>query len=43
MNKLIWLWKKFWGRTYYIIYTDKLKDNEILVHGHRIYIKDKGD
>ena len=38
MKKIIWLWKKFWGKRYRIKYTDKLKSNEILVYSHKIYI-----
>lgn len=43
MQKLIWLWKRFWGRKYFIICTDRLRADEILVFGHKIYIgrKDK--
>lgn len=39
MKKLLWLWKRFWGTTYYIEYDDHLKENEVLVYGHKIYIK----
>ena len=38
LNKIIWYWKCFWGRKYFITYTDKLKEDEILIKGHRIYI-----
>ena len=33
-----WLIKLFFGKKYFITYTDKLKEDEILVIGHRIYI-----
>lgn len=34
------LFKKFWGKRYRIIEVDKgLKDNEILIFGHKIFIK----
>lgn len=38
MKKLIWIWKRFWGKQYRIVYTDKLKENEILVFNHTFYI-----
>ena len=25
MKKLKWLWVRFWGKKYYIVYTDMLK------------------
>lgn len=46
MKKLIWLWKCFWGTKFRIVKVKKgLKNNEILVYRHKIYIKDeeKGD
>ena len=33
-----WLIILFLGNKYFIKYTDKLKDDEILIIGHRIYI-----
>lgn len=42
MKKLIWLWKRFWGKKYYIVYTNNICNNEVLVYGHKIYLK-KGD
>lgn len=39
---MIWFFRKFFGRKYFIVYTDKLKDDEILVSGHKIYIGRKG-
>lgn len=38
LKKLHWLWISFWGRKYFIKYTDNLKDDEILIHRHRIYV-----
>lgn len=38
LNRLKWSWKTFWGAKYYVRYTDKLKSDEILVYGHKIYI-----
>ena len=43
MKKLIWLWKKFWGKKYYIVYTDKLRENEVLFYRHKIYVKKGSD
>ena len=42
LKKLVWGWKAFWGTRYFITYVEEgLKDDEILVHGHRIYIPKK--
>ena len=38
MKKLIWLYKLFLGKKYYVEYTNKLRNNEILICGHKIYI-----
>jgi hypothetical protein len=38
LKKLHWLWTKFRGRKYFIKYTNELKEDEILVKGHRIYM-----
>lgn len=38
MKKLKWLWVRFWGKKYYIVYTDMLKKNEIIVFKHKIYV-----
>lgn len=35
---MIWLIKLLLGRKYFIKYTDKLKNDEILIFGHKIYI-----
>ena len=35
---MIWFLRKFFGRKYFIFYTDKLKDGEILIIGHKFYI-----
>ena len=42
MKKLIDIWRNFWGRKYKIIYSDKLKENEVLVYRHKIFVK-KGE
>ena len=43
LNKIIWFWKCLWGRKYFITLVEKgLKDDEILIKGHRIYISKKG-
>ena len=33
-----WLIKLFFGKKYFIKYTNQLKEDEILIIGHRIYI-----
>lgn len=38
MKKILWLWRKFWGKKYIIKYTDQIKEDEILIIGHHIYI-----
>ena len=44
MKKLIWIWKRFWGKKYYIEYVEKgLRENEVLFYGHKIYIRRKSD
>lgn len=35
---MIWIIKLFLGKKYFIKYTDKLKNGEILIFGHKIYI-----
>ena len=35
---MIWIIKLFLGKKYFIKYTDKLKNDEILIFGHKIYI-----
>lgn len=37
-KSFIWKWKCFFGTKYRIEYTDKLKDNEILIYRHKLYI-----
>lgn len=37
-NNINWLWKRFWGNSYRIIFTDKLKDDEILFYNHKLYL-----
>ena len=39
---MIWFLRKLFGKKYFIVYTDKLKDDEILVSGRRICIGRKG-
>ena len=39
MKKLKWLWMRFWGRKYYIVYTDELRKNEVLFYNHKIYVR----
>lgn len=42
MKKLKWLLTKIFGRKYFIEYTNDLGKDEILVLGHKIYLrKDK--
>lgn len=43
MKKLLWLWKKFWGKKYYIVYTKELREDEALFYGHKIYVGKNGD
>lgn len=43
MKKLSWFFKMLFGRKCFIKYTDKLKKDEILVIGHKIYISKRGD
>ena len=38
-----WLIKLFFGKKYFIKYTDKLKEDEILVIGYKIYISKRGE
>lgn len=38
MKKLSWFFKKLFGKKYFIKYTDRLKSDEILILGHKIYI-----
>ena len=38
MRKIYWFFKMFFGKKYFIKYTDKLKNDEILILGHKIYI-----
>lgn len=37
-DEMIWIIKLFLGKKYFIKYADKLKNGEILVIGHKIYI-----
>ena len=38
MKKIYWFFIKLFGKKYFIKYTDKLKNDEVLVIGHKIYI-----
>ena len=39
MKKLVWFWKRLVGKKYYIEYVEqRLRDNEVLFYGHKIYI-----
>lgn len=38
INEMKWLIKLFFGKKYFIKYTNQLKEDEILVIGHKIYI-----
>lgn len=38
IKKLLWLWKRFWGKKYYIKFTNHLKNDEVLFFSHTIYI-----
>ena len=41
-KKIIWLWKLFWGKKYFITSVKEgLAEDEILVYGHRIYILER--
>lgn len=37
IKSLLWKWKKFWGKRYWI-YKDEKEVGEILFYGHKIYI-----
>lgn len=39
MKKFLWFLKKLWGRKYFVVKTNKLLKDEILIIGHRIYIE----
>lgn len=41
LKRLKWWLIRFWGRKYFITHTDKLKRDEILIFGHRIYVNKK--
>jgi len=38
IKKIKWWWMNFWGRRYWV-YKDDLEINEILIYGHKIFIK----
>lgn len=41
LKNIFWYWKRFWGRKEYIEFTDKLKFDEILHWGHKIYLSEE--
>lgn len=43
IDEMKWFIKLLFGKKYFITYTDKLKEDEILVIGHRIYISKRGE
>lgn len=38
INRIKWMWIKFWGWKYRVKYTNELKENEILCFRHTLYI-----
>lgn len=39
MKTLIWLWKIFWGKKYFITFIeDGLKEDEIPLYKHKLYL-----
>ena len=38
MKKLIWLWKRFWGKKLIIKISNELKEDEILIYRHNLYL-----
>lgn len=43
MKKLFWFFKTLFGKKYFIKYTNKLKNDEILIIGHKIYVSKRKD
>lgn len=41
MKKLIWLWKCFWGRMLIIKVSEELKEDEVLIYDHCLYLPQK--
>lgn len=39
LKKIYWLLARIRGKKYFITYLDDLEEDEILVFGHRIYLK----
>lgn len=37
MKKIVWLWKRFWGRMLIIKISKNLKKDEVLIYGHCLY------
>ena len=42
IKKIMNLWRNFLGKKYKVIYSDNLKENEVLVYRHKIFVK-KGE
>ena len=38
MKKIYYFFISFFGKKYFIKYTDKLRNDEILIIGHKIYV-----
>ena len=38
IKKLIWLWKCFWGKRLIIKVSEELKEDEVLIYGHCLYL-----
>jgi hypothetical protein len=41
MKKLKWLITKLFGKKYFIEYVSELEQDEVLVCGHKIYLKER--
>ena len=41
MKKLKWIIAKLFGRKYFIEYVSELEQDEVLVCGHKIYLKER--
>ena len=39
MKKLKWIIDKLFGKKYFIEYVDELESDEVLILGHKIYLK----
>jgi hypothetical protein len=38
LKKIRWLWKRFFGTLLIIKVSDELKEDEILIYGHSLYL-----